>query len=474
MSRLLPLSLTLLLSPLLVVGPACRDGGDTGAGVAPGCGDGVVDVDEACDDGDANSDSLPDACRSICVSPWCGDGVADSDEDCDDGNAWGGDGCTPACSFETGQLETEPNDDWQQAGAWKGGTVHGALPEGDVDCFSLTLPDCAAVGASLVEPCQGPATLRLHDPDGAEVAVGGPDADGCAHLDPAEAAGARFVESGDWSLCVEPLPGGSLPWYTLEIDLVAPEDASFPLDDGDDPDGDGRPDSCDDDRDGDGIDDVDDNCPDQPNGPDMAPLTPSDSGFIRTWLAAGPYTGTTSSLDCRPSDDQLVAEVDADATPVLGQAAGTLRWTALWSSGDRVGLLTGDVLVDYGAVEPPREVYLASWLYSPEARSATLALGPDDGARAWLGGVEVLDISGCQGTNVDQFQAAVELQAGWQLLMVKVRDQGGDWGLFARFLDDEGLPLTDLELALGPDGAWPSNQEDSDGDGLGDACDGDP
>jgi len=47
------------------------------------CGDGVLTEGEACDDGAANSDTVPDACRTDCTAPRCGDGVADSDEACD-------------------------------------------------------------------------------------------------------------------------------------------------------------------------------------------------------------------------------------------------------------------------------------------------------------------------------------------------------------------------------------------------------
>jgi cysteine-rich repeat protein len=51
------------------------------------CGDGTVDASEACDDGPGNSDTLPDACRTICLAPTCGDGVLDPGmgEACDRG-----------------------------------------------------------------------------------------------------------------------------------------------------------------------------------------------------------------------------------------------------------------------------------------------------------------------------------------------------------------------------------------------------
>jgi MYXO-CTERM domain-containing protein len=51
------------------------------------CGDGVVDPGEACDDGAANSDVTSGACRTSCVKPACGDQVVDPGETCDNGAA---------------------------------------------------------------------------------------------------------------------------------------------------------------------------------------------------------------------------------------------------------------------------------------------------------------------------------------------------------------------------------------------------
>ncbi len=46
------------------------------------CGNGAVELGEECDDGTANSDSAPGACRTDCTLPTCGDGVCDPDENC--------------------------------------------------------------------------------------------------------------------------------------------------------------------------------------------------------------------------------------------------------------------------------------------------------------------------------------------------------------------------------------------------------
>jgi hypothetical protein len=59
------------------------------------CGDGVVTVHEACDDGAGNGEK-PNACRSWCQVPMCGDGIVDDSEQCDVGPQ-GDAKCTMSC-----------------------------------------------------------------------------------------------------------------------------------------------------------------------------------------------------------------------------------------------------------------------------------------------------------------------------------------------------------------------------------------
>ena len=83
---------------------------------APGCGDGVLTPDEACDDGNRLSG---DGCAADCsrtepgfscaaagrnCSPIavCGDGIVAVNEQCDDGNTGAGDGCSSLCLIEPG------------------------------------------------------------------------------------------------------------------------------------------------------------------------------------------------------------------------------------------------------------------------------------------------------------------------------------------------------------------------------------
>ena len=70
-----------------------------------GCGDGIVDPGESCDD--ANTDAA-DGCVACRWSALCGNGVIEGAETCDDGNRINGDGCRASCEVEQcgdGQLD---------------------------------------------------------------------------------------------------------------------------------------------------------------------------------------------------------------------------------------------------------------------------------------------------------------------------------------------------------------------------------
>jgi cysteine-rich repeat protein len=72
------------------------------------CGDGIVQSSfgELCDNGQNNSDTTPDACRTNCQPSFCGDGVPDQDEECDDANNIADDGCELGCFATVIQVVT--------------------------------------------------------------------------------------------------------------------------------------------------------------------------------------------------------------------------------------------------------------------------------------------------------------------------------------------------------------------------------
>ncbi len=78
------------------------------------CGNGIIEATEGCDDHNTNaSDGCGSDCQIEagwkcptagirCSAALCGDGIVAGSEECDDGNGVGGDGCSAACKVEAG------------------------------------------------------------------------------------------------------------------------------------------------------------------------------------------------------------------------------------------------------------------------------------------------------------------------------------------------------------------------------------
>jgi hypothetical protein len=314
--------------------------------------------------------------------------------------------------------------------------------------------------------CPSGVVLELHDDTGALIAVGSADETGCPVLDATRIPGAQALAEGDYALCLRSTLGVEVPAYALQISPI-PVDETPPVDEDDDDDGDGAHNSCDADRDGDGIDNEEDDCPRLSNGPDTPLRGTNDEGFWTTWMTIGPLTGNGASPNgCLPSETESFDV--ATELPELGVEVGARSWVARLIGNERFNLH------QIGRPDPPREVYVATWATFDEAQDITLAFGLDDGARVWWNGEEVLEVTGCQGTNRDQFTVPVTALAGENGLVVKVHDQGGGWGIIARALDDAGDPVTDITFSLIPGSTEGPRQRDTDGDGVGDYCDGAP
>jgi cysteine-rich repeat protein len=121
--------------------------------LAPYCGDGTLNGEEECDDGNTRHG---DGCDGNCTLTRCGNGVRSGMEECDDGNTVDGDGCDSLCLF-TGcgngvPTEGETCDD--------GNTV-----DGDGCDRNCTLSRCGNGVVSPLEQCDDGNTV---DGDGCD------------------------------------------------------------------------------------------------------------------------------------------------------------------------------------------------------------------------------------------------------------------------------------------------------------------
>src|SRR6266699_16317 len=130
----------------------------TNNGIPPNCGDGKVDPDEECDDGNrVGGDGCSAACKVESGMPRCGDGILETGEACDDGNTIGGDGCTADCKIESTDIPCSPNT--YRCGA--GGDVEMCNNSGTAWLF---VNSCAVgcQGGVCTDPTCTPGATRCH------------------------------------------------------------------------------------------------------------------------------------------------------------------------------------------------------------------------------------------------------------------------------------------------------------------------
>lgn len=157
----------LILTWMLAAG--CGDDGGQGTNQnnnenqrIPVCGDGVIDPGEICDDGAANSDVDPGACRSNCRPSSCGDGVVDPDEACEGQDMAGG--TCEGLGFGAGPLTCRNDCTLDPSGctgwiAVSSGTRHTCAirPDGQVRCWGRN--DYGQLGNGLAETSADPVTV---------------------------------------------------------------------------------------------------------------------------------------------------------------------------------------------------------------------------------------------------------------------------------------------------------------------------
>ncbi len=160
---------------------------------------------------------------------------------------------------------------------------------------------------------------------------------------------------------------------------------------------------------------------------------------IVDWQVAGPYT--KHKVRC----DQLVGTPFAvetrDGTPV------EWRLMPVCTDPDRPWYM--DLKEFIGGND--RAAYMKTYVFAPTSQQALLALGSDDAVKAWLNRRHVHTHIAHRGASPGQDKVPVELHRGWNEVLMKIVNGGGDWGACARVLSPDGkkLPAVQSRAELG-------------------------
>jgi uncharacterized protein (DUF362 family) len=152
----------------------------------------------------------------------------------------------------------------------------------------------------------------------------------------------------------------------------------------------------------------------------------------RIWLVHGVHAGAGL--------DQDVLGNEAAMQPFEGEVTGSQVWTRLVSSENKVSLKNHFYTRD-GAYPADAVAYAFTYVSSPCPQSGSLWVGADDGVRVWLNGELVLDDPSTGSYRLVEDQVPVSLRQGTNSLLVKVRNESGDYAFSLALVDEDGDTL---------------------------------
>ena len=148
--------------------------------------------------------------------------------------------------------------------------------------------------------------------------------------------------------------------------------------------------------------------------------------YITAWQVSGPYT--KEGADGSMLFDVVFAPEKPDPSSADWQImpAGTNQ--------DRPWLME----LDRALGGDNRAAYLRTNVWSDKSRKVLLELGSDDGIKVWLNGQVVHANNATRPASPGQDKVEVTLKQGWNPLLLKVTQGGGEWAVCARIRQLDG------------------------------------
>jgi hypothetical protein len=141
-----------------------------------------------------------------------------------------------------------------------------------------------------------------------------------------------------------------------------------------------------------------------------------------------------------PAADTLVnvdygPESDASIDKRFTGKSGPTTWRAAKTNAS--GLLNLRALGKSRSEVENAIAYAQTYLYAPDDRTVHYTLGSDDGCRLYVNDDLVHEDNTRHGADPFGHLGRLALRRGWNRVLIKVENGGGDFGVYFRVLDDE-------------------------------------
>jgi len=155
-----------------------------------------------------------------------------------------------------------------------------------------------------------------------------------------------------------------------------------------------------------------------------------EAGFLTKWKLIGPFPNEGMDASAPPE-----TEFNENAE-YIGANEKTVRWTNV-----RTPHIRG--IFDLARLFTPNEncvSYARTTFNVEKGGDAMLLLGSDDGIACWLNGDKIHTNDAGRALSIDADRVAVKLNAGKNVLLLKITQRTGGWAFCARVADSDGNP----------------------------------
>ena len=155
------------------------------------------------------------------------------------------------------------------------------------------------------------------------------------------------------------------------------------------------------------------------------------SPFAERFMVVGPFARATNDN----IDEPLPPEEKVDLTAAYkGSDGNDIYWQVADAEGNgRLNLLTS--FPDAPAVT---QAFALTSVYSERDRDAILLVGADDQVTVWINGKKVHRNNWRGGASPDEDTVPCKLKAGWNQVLCRIGQHGGNWALYLRFNAPDG------------------------------------
>ncbi|MFA3783301.1 glycoside hydrolase family 172 protein [Melioribacteraceae bacterium 4301-Me] len=154
--------------------------------------------------------------------------------------------------------------------------------------------------------------------------------------------------------------------------------------------------------------------------------------YIPEWYIIGPYPNKQDSKGNRLGLDEIfLPEKEFDTTKTyFGQNNQQISWRLIKT-------LPNGYFSLYGLVNPNELVvtYALTYVYSPYEQTLPLLFSSDDGSKVFLNDEMIFRFLKINIAQPDQFKIPLHLKKGWNKLLLKIENNLGGYGFYARILD---------------------------------------